>query len=144
MLKYMPLEEMTAGVARQDVDSQHLPGREPGRTVGVGGYRHAGQRSPYPGSRRIAFGRDARPYAIVLTHGHRDHSGSARELAKEWDVPVYAHRLERPFLTGKSTYPPKEPLAGGAFAFLSRFFPMQAPDLGDRLHDLPEGGKCPA
>src|SRR5579871_4022936 len=86
------------------------------------------------------FGRDARPVAILLTHGHRDHAGSARELAEFWDVPIYAHRLERAFLTGKASYPPKDPMAGGAMSFMSRFFPSHTVDLGDRLRDLPEGG----
>ena len=85
------------------------------------------------------FGPHAGPQAILLTHGHFDHSGSARELAELWDVPIYAHRLERPFLTGKSMYPPKDPMAGGAMSFLSRFFPSRASDVGSRLRDLPDG-----
>jgi glyoxylase-like metal-dependent hydrolase (beta-lactamase superfamily II) len=89
------------------------------------------------------FGPGARPEAILLTHGHRDHAGSALELAGYWDVPIYAHRLERPFLSGKAAYPPKDPMAGGAFSFLSRFFPSSPVDLGQRLRDFPEGGELP-
>lgn len=89
------------------------------------------------------FGRDTRPEAILLTHGHWDHAGSALELAEYWDVPIYAHRLERPFLTGESDYPPKDPMAGGAFSFFSRFLPNWHADLGEHLHDLPEGGEVP-
>src|SRR5687767_8349734 len=48
------------------------------------------------------FGAGARPQSIVLTHGHFDHAGSAMELAGQWDVPIYAHRLELPYLTGLS------------------------------------------
>src|SRR5579871_6141315 len=69
------------------------------------------------------FGTDSKPNAILLTHGHYDHSAGALELAKHWDVPVYAHRLEIPYLTGQSAYPKKDPTVGGAMAFLSRFFP---------------------
>src|SRR4051812_31792219 len=49
---------------------------------------------------RRVFGPRRRPTAIVLTHGHFDHVGSLRALADGWDVPVYAHPLERPYLTG--------------------------------------------
>src|SRR3984957_19442977 len=89
------------------------------------------------------FGTGAKPDAILLTHGHFDHAGSALELAEMWDVPIYAHKLERPFLTGQSAYPPKDPTAGGAMAFLSRFFPSTTVNLGERLRDLPEGGEVP-
>src|SRR4051794_672175 len=40
------------------------------------------------------YGKTSRPEAIYLTHGHNDHSGSARELAAYWDVPIYAHPME--------------------------------------------------
>jgi glyoxylase-like metal-dependent hydrolase (beta-lactamase superfamily II) len=82
------------------------------------------------------FGAGSRPEAIVLTHGHADHVGSALALAKTWDVAIYAHRLELPFLTGKSHYPPADPTVGGAIAFLSRFFPSYSNDLGDHVHQL--------
>src|SRR2546430_14769453 len=59
------------------------------------------------------FGRKTRPAAIILTHGHFDHVGSLRKLLKRWDVPVYAHPLELPYLTGKSDYPPPDPRVGG-------------------------------
>ncbi|HET7474395.1 MAG TPA: MBL fold metallo-hydrolase, partial [Dermatophilaceae bacterium] len=42
------------------------------------------------------FGRDARPAAILLTHLHPDHDGSARELALSWEVDVYVHPDELP------------------------------------------------
>ena len=89
------------------------------------------------------FGTGAKPDAILLTHGHRDHAGSALELAEMWDVPIYAHSLERPFLTGKSVYPPKDPTAGGAMAFLSPLFPSTPVNLGERLRNLPEHGEVP-
>ncbi len=40
------------------------------------------------------FGTGARPAAILLTHVHPDHSGSALELARAWDCPVYLHPAE--------------------------------------------------
>ena len=42
------------------------------------------------------FGAGARPRAIVLTHVHPDHAGSASELARMWDVTVYVHPGELP------------------------------------------------
>lgn len=79
------------------------------------------------------FGRDSRPEAIFLTHGHFDHSGNARRLSDYWNVPVYAHRLEAPYLDGRSGYPPPDPTVGGAIAMLSRVLPHNGYDLGDRL-----------
>ena len=88
------------------------------------------------------FGAGSRPEAIILTHGHADHVGSALALAETWDVSVYAHRLELPFLNGKSLYPPADPTVGGAIGFLSRFFPSHSHDLGDQVHQL-QPGKLP-
>jgi glyoxylase-like metal-dependent hydrolase (beta-lactamase superfamily II) len=82
------------------------------------------------------FGAGARPEAIVLTHGHFDHAGSVLPLAVQWDVPVYAHRLELPYLTGLSDYPPPDPTVGGAMAFLSRFTPSRARNLGSCVREL--------
>ena len=89
------------------------------------------------------FGTGTRPQAIVLTHGHFDHAGSALELAKQWDVPIYAHRLELPYLTGRSDYPPKDPTMGGAIAFMARAFPDSGYDFGGRVRELPAEGTVP-
>jgi glyoxylase-like metal-dependent hydrolase (beta-lactamase superfamily II) len=89
------------------------------------------------------YGAGAKPEAIILTHGHFDHYGSARELATYWDVPIYAHALEMPFLTGKSMQPPGDPTPGGFFAFAYRFLPPSGADLGDRVRPLPPDGEAP-
>ena len=90
------------------------------------------------------FGAGTRPAAIVLTHGHFDHVGALDELLREWDVPVFAHALEMPYLTGRSPYPPPDPLVGrGAMALLSRAYPRGPIDLGVRVHQLPSDGSVP-
>src|ERR1051326_5099513 len=50
------------------------------------------------------FGIDCRPGAIVLTHGHFGHVGALADLAERWDVPIYAHPLEHPYLNGSQQY----------------------------------------
>src|SRR5690554_4849844 len=82
-------------------------------------------------------GQGARPAAIVLTHGHFDHVGALKQLAGEWDAPVYAHPLEAPYLSGRAPYPPPDPLVGGVMALASLFYPRGPIDVNDRLHPLP-------
>lgn len=79
---------------------------------------------------------DRKPSAIVLTHGHFDHVGALRELADEWDVPIFAHALEFPYLDGRDDYPPPDPTVGGFMAQLSRVFPKKGINVGDRLRPL--------
>lgn len=90
------------------------------------------------------FGEGARPAAIILTHGHFDHIGAIHTLVRDWDVPVYAHELELPYLTGRSAYPPAEPLVGGgAMSLLSFLYPKGPIDLGEHVHALPADGSVP-
>ncbi len=81
------------------------------------------------------------PNAIVLTHGHFDHVGTARELADTWNVPVFAHPLEFPYLTGQKEYDgPNWKAGGGLMSLLSPLYPKSPIDLGSRLHPLPGDG----
>ena len=83
------------------------------------------------------------PEAILLTHGHMDHAGSALDLANFWDVPVIAHPLELPYLTGRSKYPPQDPTVGGFLALMGRFVAVAWQDLGGRVRTLESGREVP-
>ena len=90
------------------------------------------------------YGPNAKPVAILLTHAHQDHCGSALALAAYWDVPIYAHRLDAPYLTGKGELPPGDPTAGGFFSFMFRFMPKKrGTDLAPYFRLLPENGEVP-
>ena len=54
------------------------------------------------------FGADTRPASILLTHFHPDHAGSALELARIWNCPVYVH-------------PDELRLANGDFAAIAEY-----------------------
>ncbi len=45
---------------------------------------------------------------IVLTHGHSDHVGGVRKIVSMYPVPVFAHRLEIPYMEGKLAYPSRK------------------------------------
>lgn len=90
------------------------------------------------------FASDARPAAIILTHGHFDHVGALEDLAEEWDVPVYAHLLEHPYLNGQAAYPDGDPsVGGGLMASLSGLLPTKPVDVSGRLKVLPGDGSVP-
>lgn len=90
------------------------------------------------------YGSKSRPKAIILTHGHFDHVGGIIELIERWDVPVYAHTLEIPFLSGKQNYPEPDPTVNnGLVAKMSPIFPNEAINLGGNLKVLPSDGSVP-
>ncbi len=93
---------------------------------------------------RHRFG-DEPPAAIVLTHGHFDHIGALGDLLDHWpDVTVYAHRLELPYLTGQSPYPPPDPTVGGGLMARSSFMLPKGPfDFGDRIQPIPADTTIP-
>ena len=90
------------------------------------------------------FGADGRPAAIVMTHGHFDHVGALRSLAERWDVPVYAHEMELPYLDGSSAYPPPDPsVGGGLMAASARLYPTGPTDVSPWLQSIPDDGTVP-
>ena len=42
---------------------------------------------------------------ILLTHGHGDHVGAILGILKHGPTPVYAHRVELPYMEGDKAYP---------------------------------------
>jgi len=57
---------------------------------------------------RSLLGPGRTPSAILLTHAHPDHDGSARELARAWGCPILVH-------------PAEIPIASGDFAAMARY-----------------------
>ncbi|MBW7970313.1 MBL fold metallo-hydrolase [Bradyrhizobium sp. BR 10289] len=90
------------------------------------------------------FGGNGRPACIIMTHGHFDHVGVLETLANEWEVPVYAHAAEHPYLDGSRSYPPANPGAGGGLlALISPLFPTKPVDVALHLYDLPSDHSVP-
>jgi glyoxylase-like metal-dependent hydrolase (beta-lactamase superfamily II) len=91
------------------------------------------------------FGKGSRPEAIILTHGHFDHVGSIVHLLEQWgNIPVYAHILEFPYLTGQQAYPEPDPsVEGGMLAKISKFYPYEPIDITKVLLPLPVDGSVP-
>ena len=48
----------------------------------------------------LVFGAGTPPASILLTHFHPDHAGSALQLARKWDCPVYVHPNELSLANG--------------------------------------------
>lgn len=72
------------------------------------------------------FGAGTRPAAILLTHIHPDHAGSALELARMWDLPVHVHPGELPQASGRYLPEYGNPLDRRVIAPLLRLMPRQS------------------
>lgn len=107
----------------------------------------AGLKSTYSKIKKGAsdlFGADSRPTAIIMTHGHFDHRGAVQQLATEWNVPVYCHHMERPYLIGKAAYPPPDSgVGGGLMASMAFAYPKGPINIENHLRELPDDGTIP-
>src|SRR4051812_28573479 len=90
------------------------------------------------------FGPGTKPAAIILTHGHFDHVGGIVYLVEHWNVPVYAHSQEFPYLTGALSYPEPDPtVEGGLLAKISSIYPNEPVNIKPVLRPLPLDGSVP-
>ncbi|WP_274649232.1 MBL fold metallo-hydrolase [Paenibacillus humicola] len=70
---------------------------------------------------------DAGPLkAIVLTHGHSDHTGSVKAILRNRQVPVYADGIELPYMEGEQPYPRRKK----AVPFLPKGIARPLPEAG--------------
>ncbi len=72
------------------------------------------------------FGAGTRPAAILLTHTHGDHAGSALELARSWQLPVYVHPGELRLAAGKYLPEYGDPIGRWLIEPLMRLMPRRA------------------
>lgn len=70
--------------------------------------------------------------------------GTVIDLVNRWDVKVYTHEMELPFLTGEQSYPkPNGTVEGGLIAKMSPMFPYHPINLGKNVEVLPADGSIP-
>ncbi|BDP41793.1 MBL fold hydrolase [Deinococcus aetherius] len=85
----------------------------------------------------LHWAREAGVKAVLLTHHHPDHAGGARFLWESLGLPMYAHPLDLPYLTGETPRPTLPvPVIGRFLSFPVPPVPraaLQTLDEGDTL-----------
>ena len=134
------MDQLAAGVhqlrIQRFVNVYFVDAGAPGEWVLIDAGLPGAEKTIRAGAEKL-YGPGARPLAIILTHGHLDHVGSAPALARDWRVPVIAHPLEIPYITEEAFYPPADPTVGGSLGFACRFFPRAVPSVKDAVEPLP-------
>jgi len=88
------------------------------------------------------FGTGTRPAAILLTHIHPDHAGSALELARLWDLPVHVHPSELPLASGRYLPEYGNPLDRWLIAPLLRLMPHRAVEASLSRNSLEDAARA--
>jgi len=79
--------------------------------------------------------------AVVVTHDHIDHTGSAATLSRELGAPVYIHAAERPSGRERSTLPYLRHRS--AWVFLTHLRTSGRRELLDRVETFEDGAELP-
>lgn len=80
----------------------------------------------------------------VVRIGQQNSVGSVKKLSELWDVPVYIHQMEMPYVTGKKDYPVADPSVDeGMVAKMSPAFPHTSIDISFHAVALPNDGSVP-
>lgn len=116
----------------------------PGWVLVDAGWPDAGQ--SIAAAAESVFGSGTKPAAIVLTHIHPDHSGSAPWLARRWGVSVYVHPAELPQADGKLLEQYANPLDRWVLRPMLRVLPegaMPTTDMTGVVRPLDPGAGIP-
>lgn len=152
--KFIPMTSSTSGTGRQVRRDIYYYTNQIVNIIMIGdpdngdwvlvdaGMPYSGEEIVNAAARR--FGKENKPSAIILTHGHFDHVGSLIHLINEWNVPVYAHPQEFPYLRGEKKYPePDSSVEGGMLAKISGYYPKEPVNVDHLLKPVPEDGSLP-